>query len=52
MADINCLLMGLSIGVHLNLLAIPAIALVYFFRKYESLMGFVPVFTHYFDDSN
>ena len=29
-------LMGLSIGVHLlNLLAIPAIALVYFFRKYE-----------------
>jgi len=29
-------LMGLSIGVHLlNLLAIPAIALVYFFRKHE-----------------
>ena len=29
-------LMGLSIGVHLlNLLAIPAIALVYFFKKYE-----------------
>lgn len=29
-------LMGLSIGVHLlNLLAIPAIALVYFFRKFE-----------------
>jgi hypothetical protein len=29
-------LMGLSIGVHLlNLLAIPAIALVYYFRKYE-----------------
>ena len=36
-------LMGLSIGVHLlNLLAIPAIALVYFFRKYEfSIMGLV-----------
>ena len=29
-------LMGLSIGVHLlNLLAIPAIAMVYYFRKYE-----------------
>ena len=29
-------LMGLSIGVHLlNLLAIPAIALIYYFRKYE-----------------
>ena len=29
-------LMGLSIGVHLlNLLAIPAMALVYYFRKYE-----------------
>ena len=29
-------LMGLSIGVHLlNLLAIPAIALVYYFKKYE-----------------
>ena len=36
-------LMGLSIGVHLlNLLAIPAIALVYFFRKYEfSFQGLV-----------
>ena len=36
-------LMGLSIGVHLlNLLAIPAIALVYFFRKYEfSITGLV-----------
>ncbi len=30
-------LMGLSIGVHLlNLLAIPAIVLVYYFRKYET----------------
>jgi tetratricopeptide (TPR) repeat protein len=30
-------LMGLSIGVHLlNLLAIPAIVLVYYFRKYEA----------------
>jgi len=30
-------LMGLSIGVHLlNLLAIPAIALVYYFRKYKT----------------
>jgi hypothetical protein len=36
-------LMGLSIGVHLlNLLAIPAIALVYFFRKYTfSWLGLV-----------
>ncbi len=36
-------LMGLSIGVHLlNLLAIPAIALVYFFRKHEfSMKGLV-----------
>ena len=36
-------LMGLSIGVHLlNLLAIPAIALVYFFKKYEfSIQGLV-----------
>ncbi len=36
-------LMGLSIGVHLlNLLAIPAIALVYFFRKHEfSIIGLV-----------
>ena len=36
-------LMGLSIGVHLlNLLAIPAIALVYFFRKHEfSIKGLV-----------
>jgi len=36
-------LMGLSIGVHLlNLLAIPAIALVYFFRKYDfSWVGLV-----------
>ena len=35
-------LMGLSIGVHLlNLLAIPAIVLVYYFRKYEfSWKGF------------
>jgi len=35
-------LMGLSIGVHLlNLLAIPAMALVYYFRKYEfSWKGF------------
>ena len=32
-----CYLVGLSIGVHLlNLLAIPAIVLVYYFRKYES----------------
>ncbi len=31
-----CYLIGLSIGVHLlNLLAIPAIILVYYFRKYE-----------------
>jgi hypothetical protein len=31
-----CYLIGLSIGVHLlNLLAIPAIVLVYYFRKYE-----------------
>jgi hypothetical protein len=31
-----CYLIGLSIGVHLlNLLAIPAIAFVYYFRKYE-----------------
>lgn len=30
-------LMGLSIGVHLlNLLAIPAIALIYYFRKYDA----------------
>src|SRR5690554_7214241 len=29
-------LMGLSIGVHLlNLLAIPAIAMVYYYKKYE-----------------
>ena len=29
-------LMGLSIGVHLlNLLAIPAIVMVYYFRKYD-----------------
>ena len=36
-------LMGLSIGVHLlNLLAIPAIVLVYYFRKFEfSRKGFV-----------
>jgi len=36
-------LMGLSIGVHLlNLLAIPAMALVYYFRKYEfSIKGLV-----------
>jgi hypothetical protein len=36
-------LMGLSIGVHLlNLLAIPAIVLVYYFRKYEfSWRGFI-----------
>ena len=36
-------LMGLSIGVHLlNLLAIPAISLVYFFRKYDfSIQGLV-----------
>jgi hypothetical protein len=36
-------LMGLSIGVHLlNLLAIPAIALVYYFKKFEfSWRGFV-----------
>ncbi len=32
-----CYLIGLSIGVHLlNLLAIPAIVLVYYFRKYET----------------
>lgn len=32
-----CYLIGLSIGVHLlNLLAIPAIVLVYYFRKYEA----------------
>ncbi|KAA8476590.1 uncharacterized protein DUF2723 [Arcticibacter tournemirensis] len=32
--------MGLSIGVHLlNLLAIPAIALVYYFRKYKNPTG-------------
>jgi Protein of unknown function (DUF2723) len=31
-----CYLIGLSIGIHLlNLLAIPAIVLVYYFRKYE-----------------
>ena len=31
-------LMGLSIGVHLlNLLAIPAITLVYYFRKYPTI---------------
>ncbi|HEY8404217.1 MAG TPA: DUF2723 domain-containing protein [Flavobacteriales bacterium] len=36
-------LMGLSIGVHLlNLLAIPAICFVYYFKKYEySLKGFI-----------
>ena len=36
-------LMGFSIGVHLlNLLAIPAIVLVYYFRKYEfSWKGFI-----------
>jgi hypothetical protein len=36
-------LMGLSIGVHLlNLLALPAIVLVYYFRKYEfSWKGFI-----------
>ena len=36
-------LMGLSIGVHLlNLLAIPAICLVYYFKKYEySLIGLI-----------
>jgi len=39
-------LIGLSIGVHLlNLLAIPAIALVYYFRKYEfSWRGFISAF--------
>jgi len=32
-----CYLIGLSIGVHLlNLLAIPAIVLVYYFRKYDT----------------
>ncbi len=32
-----CYLIGLSIGVHLlNLLAIPAIVLVYYFRKYQA----------------
>ena len=32
-----CYLIGLSIGVHLlNLLAIPAIVLVYYFRKYQT----------------
>ena len=32
-----CYLIGLSIGVHLlNLLAIPAVVLVYYFRKYET----------------
>ena len=36
-------LMGLSIGVHLlNLLTLPAIVLVYYFRKYEfSWKGFM-----------
>lgn len=36
-------LMGLSIGVHLlNLLAIPALAFIYYFRKYEfSIQGFI-----------
>lgn len=36
-------LMGLSIGVHiLNLLALPAIALVYYFKKYEfTTKGFI-----------
>jgi hypothetical protein len=36
-------LMGLSVGVHLlNLLAIPAIAQVYYFRKYEfTVKGFI-----------
>jgi hypothetical protein len=40
-------LMGLSIGVHLlNLLAIPAIGLVYYFRKFEfSWKGFIVSFT-------
>ncbi len=40
-------LMGLSIGVHLlNLLVIPAIALVYYFRKYKpTLIGGISVFT-------
>jgi hypothetical protein len=34
--DLLAFIIGLSIGVHLmNLLAIPAIALVYYFRKYE-----------------
>lgn len=38
-------LMGLSIGVHLlNLLAIPALAFIYFFRKYPfSWQGFITV---------
>jgi len=32
-----CFVIGLSIGVHLlNLLAIPAVVLVYYFRKYEA----------------
>lgn len=37
------LLMGMSIGVHLlNLLAIPAIVVVYYFKKYEfSIAGFI-----------
>ena len=39
-------LMGLSIGVHLlNLLAIPAVAMVYYFRKYTpSLLGGLAAF--------
>ena len=39
-------LMGLSIGVHLlNLLAVPAIVFVYYFKKYEiSFMGVVKAF--------
>jgi hypothetical protein len=39
-------LMGISIGVHLlNLLAIPAIAFVYYFRKYEvNTRGIIAVF--------
>lgn len=37
------LLMGMSIGVHLlNLLAIPALVVVYYFKKYEfSIQGFI-----------
>jgi hypothetical protein len=39
-------LMGLSIGVHLlNLLAIPALVMVYYFRKYTLPLGSIGTFT-------